>query len=280
VSWWTERRRYLVEDIGVDGFKTDGGEHAWSPRLRYADGTRGGETNNRYPVLYARAYHELLRSAGREPLTFSRAGFTGAGSFPAHWAGDQDSTWEALRSCITAGLSASSCGIVHWSFDLGGFSGPLPSPELYLRSAAFAALCPVMQYHAECGSPDRTPWNIGDGVVEVFRAFVDARERLLQHIRPVMRPLCLSSGDARVWSFPYQYLLGDALLVAPVVEPGAAGRDVFLPDGEWVDPVTGETLPGGRVVALPCPLDRLPALVSATHADELVPVFAPVPVEV
>jgi len=58
--WWTERRRYLVDEVGIDGFKTDGGEHPWGMGLRYADGTYGAETNNRFPVLYARAYHELM----------------------------------------------------------------------------------------------------------------------------------------------------------------------------------------------------------------------------
>jgi alpha-glucosidase (family GH31 glycosyl hydrolase) len=60
VQWWLAKRRYLVEEVGVDGFKTDGGEHAWSAETRYSDGSRGGETNNRYPVLYAQAYHQLL----------------------------------------------------------------------------------------------------------------------------------------------------------------------------------------------------------------------------
>ena len=64
--WWTEKRRYLLEELGVDGFKTDGGEHAWGTDLRYADGTHGGETNNRYPVLYGDAYHVLMRSTGRD----------------------------------------------------------------------------------------------------------------------------------------------------------------------------------------------------------------------
>ena len=61
--WWLAKRRYLVDELGVDGFKTDGGEHAWGDDLRYADGTRGDERNNRFPVLYAEAYHRC--STGR-----------------------------------------------------------------------------------------------------------------------------------------------------------------------------------------------------------------------
>ena len=212
VQWWLAKRRYLIDEVGVDGFKTDGGEHAWSPELRYADGSRGGETNNRYPVLYAHAYHELLRDSGKPPVTFSRAGYTGSQALPAHWAGDEDSIWEALQASVSAGLSASACGIFFWSFDLGGFSGPLPSKELYLRSAAIAALCPIMQYHSEFNfhrspSRDRTPWNLAqqhedETILTTFRRLAELRERLVPYLvaegakslagsKPLMRALFL-----------------------------------------------------------------------------------------
>jgi alpha-glucosidase (family GH31 glycosyl hydrolase) len=113
-AWWTERRRYLVEDYDVDGFKTDGGEHAWGDDLRYADGRRGDEGNNLNPVHYAHAFGDLLRSAGKAPVTFSRAGFTGSQAHGLHWAGDENSTWEAFRWSMTAGITASSSGIVYW----------------------------------------------------------------------------------------------------------------------------------------------------------------------
>ena len=72
-DYWTERRRYLVRDLDIDGFKTDGGEHAWGHDLRYGDGRRGDEGNNLFPVHYARAFGDLLRSEGKPPVTFSRA---------------------------------------------------------------------------------------------------------------------------------------------------------------------------------------------------------------
>ncbi len=294
--WWLEKRRYLVEEVGVDGFKTDGGEHAWSAELAYADGSRGGETNNRYPVLYGEAYHELLHSAGRPAVTFSRAGFTGSAAIPCHWAGDEDSTWEAFRASISAGLSAGASGIVLWAWDLGGFSGPLPSPELYLRAAAMACLCPLMQYHSEFNhhrtpSRDRTPWNVaarnGDPtVLPAFRRFVRLRERLVPYLaeqgalalaggKPLMRALCFEvAGDERIWDFPEQYFLGDDLLVAPVTEEGARSRRVYLPAGAWVDPWTGQELAGSAIVERDAPLDQVPVFVSAARAGELAPLFS------
>ena len=293
--WWTEKRRYLLEELGVDGFKTDGGEHAWGTDLRYADGTHGGETNNHYPVLYGDAYHELMRSTGHDAVTFSRAGFTGSATVPCHWAGDEDSTWDAFRASISAGLSAGASGIFFWSWDLAGFSGPVPSAELYLRSAAMAALCPIMQYHSEYNhhrrpSRDRTPWNVAEQlgdpeVMPIFRSFVQLRERLLPYLaeqgerslassKPLMRALFFEvDDDPRIWDFPEQYFLGDDLLVAPVTEPGAHTARVYLPAGDWFDAWTGETLTGPEIIVSKAPLDRIPAFVAAHRAESLVPLF-------
>ncbi|MEQ1735543.1 MAG: TIM-barrel domain-containing protein, partial [Rhodoglobus sp.] len=162
--WWTDKRRYLVEEFGIDGFKTDGGEHAWGSDVRYLDGTHGDEGNSVFPVHYAKAYGDLLESAGKAPVTFSRAGFTGSQAHGAFWAGDENSTWEAFRWSMFAGLSAASSGVVYWGWDFAGFSGDVPTAELYLRSAAAATFVPIMQYHSEFNhhrtpSRDRTPWN-------------------------------------------------------------------------------------------------------------------------
>ena len=294
-TWWLAKRRYLVDEVGIDGFKTDGGEHAWGHDLRYADGTRGDVSNNRYPVLYAAAYHELMASCGREPVTFSRAGFTGAQSYPCHWAGDEDSTWEAFRASITAGLTAGASGVFFWGWDLAGFSGPIPSVELYLRAAAMACFCPIMQYHAEFNHHrrppnDRTPWSIAERtgdprVVPVYRRFAQLRERLVPYLveqarrsletgRPLMRALFFDwPDDPAIWDHPLQYLLGDSLLVAPVTEPAAERWRIYLPAGPWVDAWTGQQLEGPCLVERSVPLDIIPVYIVADEADRLRPLF-------
>lgn len=295
--WWTDRRRYLVEEFGVDGFKTDGGEHAWGRDLRYLNGMHGDEGNSLFPVHYAKAYGDLLESAGKAPVTFSRAGFTGSQAHGAFWAGDENSTWEAFRWSMFAGLSAASSGIVYWGWDFAGFSGDIPDAELYLRSAAAAAFVPIMQYHSEFNhhrtpSRDRTPWNIAertgdDRVIPVFRRFVELRERLVPYLAasaresiatgaPLMRPLYFDHpNEPLVWDYPLQWMLGADLLVAPVLEPGASTRELLLPEGDWVDAFTGEALSGGRVVIRTTPIDELPVYVRAEAWERLRGVFAP-----
>ncbi|MFG1874711.1 TIM-barrel domain-containing protein [Sphaerisporangium sp. NPDC049003] len=295
-DWWTARRRYLVEEVGVDGFKTDGGEHAWGHDLRYADGRRGADGNGLFPVHYARAFGDLLRSCGKAPVTFSRAGFAGSQPHGAFWAGDEDSTWEAYRSSVIAGITASACGVVYWGWDLAGFSGDVPSAELYLRAAGTSAFMPIMQYHSEFNhhrspSRDRTPWNIAERtgderVLPVFRRFAHLRERLVPYLAeqarvaveggpPLMRGLFFDHpADPLIWRYPLQYKLGDALLVVPVVEPGASQVRAYVPAGEWVDVWTGAPVSGAREVTLPAPIDRPPVLCAADHWPRLASVFA------
>jgi alpha-glucosidase (family GH31 glycosyl hydrolase) len=138
---------------------------------------------------------------------------------------------------VTAGLSASACGILYWGWDLAGFSGPVPDAELYLRAAWASAFMPVMQYHAEFNhhrepKRDRTPWwvaevNDAPFVVDEFRAAVEERELLVP-----------------------QWMLASEFLVCPVLAPGAETLDVYLPDPgagrEWRDRWTGEAMTPGR----------------------------------
>lgn len=282
-AWWTEKRRYLVEEIGVDGFKTDGGEHAWGHELIYLDGMRGDEKNNTFPVAYARAYGELLESTGRAPVTFSRAGFTGSQAHGAFWAGDENSTWEAFRWSMIAGLNAAASGMVYWGWDIAGFSGDIPDAELYVRAMQASAFVPIMQYHSEFNhhrkpSRDRTPWNIAERtgderVLPLVREAVELRERLVPYLsasaqtalesdRPLMRPLFFEEPqNPEVWAAPISWLLGDDVFVVPVLEPGVESIEVSLPVGTWREVRTGIVHAGGTRVSAETPIESIPVFV-------------------
>ncbi len=280
-EWWLNKRAYLLEEMGIDGFKTDGGEHLWGSETRFADGRRGDELWNAYPQLYTEAYYQFANAKRHgDALVFSRAGFTGSQRSPVHWAGDENSTWETFRHSILAGLSAGISGVPFWSWDLGGFGGETPSAELYLRGAAMAAFCPIMQYHSEFNQHrepcrDRTPWNIqarsgNEQVIPIFRFFVNVRHNLMPYIwqeaqyaaqtgQPMMRALALWERDAS----PYSYFFGRDLLVCPVVEEGATTWPVLLPEGEWIDLWTHERFTGKQTVQVPAALDCIPVFVRA-----------------
>lgn len=281
MQWWLSKRSYLLDELGIDGFKTDGGEHLWGRDLLFADGRRGDELWNLYPNLYVGAYYYFAREKrDGEAVTFSRAGFTGAQAYPCHWAGDENSTWEAFRASILAGLNAGISGISFWGWDLAGFSGEIPSAELYLRAAAMAAFCPIMQYHSEYNQHhkpccDRTPWNIAERtgeprVIAIYRSFAQLRMQLLPYIEaeaahsvatgePLMRALFLDwPEDPVAWKITDQYCFGRELLVAPVVEPSVTQRHLYLPAGEWEDFWDRTHLTGGRWITRSAPLDIIP----------------------
>ncbi len=285
-EWWFNKRHYLFEDLGIDGLKTDGGEHLWGRDLLAFDGRRGQELFNAYPNLYVGAYHDFVQQATEgNGLTFSRAGFTGAQRYPSHWAGDENSTWSAYKNSIRAGLSASVSGISVWGWDIAGFSGEIPTVELYLRSAAMACFCPIMQYHSELHGAsenrDRSPWNIAERhddtrALSLYRDFAQLRMKLLDYFYdeaqalsaeglPLMRYPALEYPEAHDFlaGDPFAYLFGRDLLVAPVVEKGAATRQVHLPPNTWVDLWSGTRFDGNRIVSVPAPLERIPVFVKA-----------------
>ena len=291
-EWWFTKRAYLLDHVGVDGFKTDGGEHLWGDDVVTAAGEAGDAAANRYPTHYLSAYHAFLRDHGHDrPVTFSRAGFTGAQAFPAHWAGDEDSTWEAFRASLIAGLSAGLSGVAFWGWDLAGFSGPLPSAELYRRSVAMAAFCPIMQYHSELNDYreppiDRTPWNVAEqtgepAVLDTYRFFARVRMNLIPYLHllgrqaatdgmPLLRAMVLEAPrDPEAAGLDDQFFLGPDLLVAPVLEPRVTERRVYLPAGDWYDLWSGQPVGAGwRTV--PAPVDVLPVF---ARAGALVPLW-------
>ena len=286
VSWWFHKREYLLR-MGVEGFKTDGGEFLFDKSARLHDGTSGLHAHNLYPLQYAKAYHDFMRAQGVNGVTFSRAGYTGAQTVPIHWAGDQMSEWGEFQSQLRAGLSAGLSGVLFWGFDIGGFAGPIPDAELYLRATAMGCFCPVMQWHAEprwgqfkggmgeSYNNDRSPWNLAEklgdsGLLQTACRYAVLRESLRPYLwqeaqycvaagRPMMAHLLLDfPGDKKCWDVHDQYMLGRNLLVAPITEKGAVERIVYLPKGQWQDFFTGEQFSGGREITTRCSRDFIP----------------------
>jgi alpha-D-xyloside xylohydrolase len=280
-AWWFKKRQYLVAELGVDGFKTDGGEHIWDITTRFFNGMRGNRGINHYPLAYEEAYQRFMQEQrGNDHILFSRAGYTGAQRYSCHWAGDENSTWQAFRASVRAILNAGISGIPFDGWDMAGFAGSIPSSELYLRAAAFSVFCPIMQYHSDVNhqrlpSRDRTPWNIqdqtGDGrVITVYCNFTNLRMNLMPYILgqayessqsglPLMRALPIEfPGDAACRKYPYEYLFGEALLVAPVVEEGVTSWPVYLPAGEWRELWSGAVHQGPSEILVDMPLERIP----------------------
>ena len=267
VSWFMDKRRYLTEELGIDGFKTDGGEFVWGRSIEAFNGMMGDELRNAYPDLYSQAYYDFGKSLREDFVTFSRSGGSSMQKHPLCWIGDQNSDFAAFQSAIRAILSASMSGIPFVTWDLAGFSGDVPSTELYFRSVAQAAFSPVMQLHSEtAGDPvpsqARTPWNMAerkkdDACIDVYRYYANLHMNLLPYIyteakwaaesgEPMMRSMAYEFPEDKVAEkYELQYMLGRQILVAPVAVPNVKKQNVYLPDGVWYDFFTGKRYEGG-----------------------------------
>ncbi|MCF2710993.1 TIM-barrel domain-containing protein [Schaalia hyovaginalis] len=266
-DWWMSKRAYLVDEIGIDGFKTDGGEVIFGRGSTFSDGSTGDSMHNAYPTTYTKAYSDFLDAhKPSESTLFSRSGSQGAQTTSIFWAGDQNSSFTGLNDALRAGLSAGSSGIPFWSWDMAGFTGDFPSSELYLRSAAMSVFTPIMQYHSEKSNPSvseaRTPWNVqertGDtSVIPSFRKFASIRMSILPYLYTAAKtssatgvPMMQTMGsafpaDPTAADLDQQYMFGPDLLVAPITTEGATSKDLYLPEGEWFDLWNGGAAQGG-----------------------------------
>ncbi|MCY0929789.1 glycoside hydrolase family 31 protein [Streptomyces sp. H27-H1] len=250
------------------------------------DGAGGDhrEAHNVYALGMARAGWEglvRLRPAER-PFLFSRSGWAGMQRYGGTWSGDVESSWDGLRSSLALVLGLGLCGVPYSGPDIGGFWGS-PSPELYLRWLQLGSYLPLFRTHSAILAGRREPWEFGARTTEAARAVLAERERLrpyfvtLAHLArrtgaPYVRPLWWGSPEDRALrDCEDAFLLGDALLVAPVLECGSDRRAVRLPRGRWYDTATGRAHEGPGQILLDAPPDRIPVL---ARAGSLLPVRA------
>ncbi|WP_171172319.1 glycoside hydrolase family 31 protein [Streptomyces sp. I05A-00742] len=261
------------------------GEHTLPLSARHALEGRGGdhrEAHNVYALGMARAADEALRELRPEerPFLFSRSGWAGMQRYGGTWSGDVTTGWPGLRASLSLVLGLGLCGVPFSGPDVGGFTGS-PSPELYLRWFQLGAYLPLFRTHAAISAGRREPWEFGPEVLEHAGAALRERMRLLPYFvtlahlarltgAPYVRPVWWRSPEDRALrDCEDAFLLGDALLVAPVLEQGADRRAVRLPRGRWYDTATGRAHEGPGQVLLDAPQARIPVL---ARAGSVVPV--------
>ncbi|MFE7132740.1 glycoside hydrolase family 31 protein [Streptomyces sp. NPDC057638] len=250
------------------------GETTLPLSARHALEGRGGdhrEAHNVYGLMMASAGYTALRRLRPQerPFLFSRSGWAGMHRYGGTWSGDVATGWPGLRASLALVLGLGLCGVPYSGPDVGGFNGD-PSPELYLRWFQLGAYLPLFRTHCAIDAGRREPWEFGPRVLEHARAALVERERLrpyfvtLAHLArltgaPYVRPVWWGSPkDRALRDCEDAFLLGDALLVAPVLERGAVRRSVRLPRGRWYEVATGRMYDGPGLVLVDAPLSRVP----------------------
>ncbi len=250
VSWYQEKIKGLL-DLGVGVIKVDFGEAAPAKGI-YASGRTGFYEHNLYPLRYNKAVSDITKEVNGERIIWARSTWAGSQRYPLHWGGDPANTNTAMAATLRGGLSIGVSGFSFWSHDIGGFVLKTPE-EIYRRWTPFGMLTSHVRSH---GAPPTEPWEYGEDFMNAFRKAANMRYRLMPYIYaqakessengwPMFRAMFVEfPKDPGSWLVDNQYMFGSDMLVAPLLEEGNS-RDVYLPEGEWIDYQTGVLYSGG-----------------------------------
>ena len=218
------------------------------------------------------AIHETFTNT--RPYIVCRSGHCGIQRYAQTWAGDNLTCWDSLKYNIATILGMSLSGVANQGCDIGGFYGPSPEAELMVRWIQNGIFQPRFSIHST--NTDNTvtePWMYGD-CTDYIREAIGLRYQLSPYLYslmerahetglPIMEPMCSAfQEDVKCYEEGVDFMLGDSLLVANVVEKGAVSRKVYLPEGEtFYDFYTRSAYEGGRTVELPVDLGSIPLFV-------------------
>ncbi len=290
-NWWKREFFHKSEEMGADGWMHDFGEHIPPDSVAH-DGRTGWELHNDYVLLW----HELGREFWDEArpdgdyFIYVRSGYTGAQKYVSvMWTGDQNTNFEkldGLAANVPAILSVGISGHPIGTTDIAGFNCFVSKDtdrELFMRWTELGAMLPVMRIHrGQDEFCDNWSFDQDPETLEHYKKYAVLHTSLFPYFytlameaqetgRPVTRHMMLHyPEDPEAWNQDYQYLIGDRLLVAPVIERGAREREVYFPPGEWVHWWSGRKYSGPGREVVPAPLGEVPLFL---EAGKMLPLF-------
>ena len=291
--YWALMNKALF-DIGIDAWwldtvepETEGQEENILLGHKIAAGS-GDAYVNAYPLLTEEGVYQGQRNYSDKKRVFilGRSAFAGSQrAAVTAWSGDVNSDWLTFKRQIPAGLNYAVSGLPYWTTDIGGFvTGNPDDPayrELFIRWFQFGTFSPIFRVHGTRTTDQNELWSYGPEAQKILVSFDRLRYELMPYIYSVawkvtkenytlMRPLVMDfRTDNRAKNVGDQFMFGPAIMVAPVTEPGAKARHVYLPASGWYDFWTGQRVQGGNAFDAPAPLDRMPLFV---RAGSIVPI--------
>ena len=284
IAWWQNGLKAQVLDYGIGVGWNDNNEYAIQNEKALSHGF--GQS---IPMHRARPLHALLMTRatfeaqqqvaqpGQSVFTVTRAGSPGLQRYAQTWSGDNTTSWRTLKWNIRTGLQMSLSGMFNVGHDVGGFYGPLPEPELFLRWVQACALNPRMVMNSwKAGNVSNLPWMYPEVLGEIRRA-INLRyqlmpylwslfERASAHHEPIIRPTFFDfPDDTQCYQDCDDFMLGPNLLVAPVIAQGSLQRTVYLPAlpqaQAWFDFETRARFASGQWHTVDAPWSKLPLFV-------------------
>ncbi len=259
-----EQLQALQRQTGLDGFKFDGGDEHLVPQDLQA-------AVDITPFQYADIYNR--EAAAHFDWNETRVGVYSQPLGVVMRLIDKHSVWSnenGLGALIPEGVTNSLRGYPYLMPDMVGgnqYDDDRIDAELLVRWAQASALFPFFQYSVG-------PWHYGAEAVRLCREASRLHERFTPYVyalaeqarrtgEPILRPLWYNAPqEAETLEITDQFMLGEDVVVAPVLAKGARTRDVYLPEGAWRDETTGKRVEGGRWLrGYAAPLDVLPLFV-------------------
>ncbi len=258
--------------IGLSGWMADFGEYLPTDAVLYS-GESAEIFHNRYPALWAKLNYEATKEAGvyDDIIYFMRAGYTGSTKYSRlFWNGDQLVTWsldDGLPSVIPASLSLSTIGAGFIHSDIGGYTTlaknvpdivrTTRSKELFMRWTELAVFTPVMRSHEGNWPDENVQFDYDEEVIKHFVKMTDLHVKLKDYFKklsveyynegkPIIRPLWYHYVGEREYNEKYEFLIGEDILVAPVIKPSVDEWNVYLPDDEWIHLWSGKVFGKGE----------------------------------
>lgn len=290
-EWWGENQKYLT-DLGARGIWNDMNEpasfHGELPRdVMFTDEEKPmthAAMHNLYGHLMCKATYEGLKKAdGKRPFVITRACYAGTQKYSSVWTGDNQSLWSHLQMAVPQLLNLGMSGFAFAGTDVGGF-GCDCTPELMCRWVQVGAFSPLFRNHSSKGSVRQEPWQFDEETLAISRKFIALRYRLLPYFYdlfhqceetglPILRPLVLHyEQDPETWNLNGEFLVGDSMLAAPVLEQGMTKKLVYLPEGTWYDFETKKPYQGKQYYMVDAPLDTCPLFVKE---GSIIPTYEP-----
>lgn len=281
-DWWADKERILT-DWGFDACWNDMNEPAsfrgeLPPDVVFHDEDRKAthaKMHNVFGQLMSRASHQGLKEAnGKRPFVITRATYAGGQKYSTVWTGDNQSLWSHLQLMVPQLCNLGLSGFSLAGTDIGGFGGD-SNGELLVRWVQAAVFSPLFRNHSAMFSLFQEPWQFGDEIMDIYRKYVELRYRILPYLYdlcrmteftglPVMRPLVLHyPNDPNVFKINDQFLVGENLMAAPILEEGKTRRLVYFPAGTWYDYFSGRPYEGASYHAVEADLDQLPIFARA-----------------
>ena len=267
-EWYASKLRALCE-MGVDTFKTDFGERIPTDVVYY-DGSDPIKMHNYYTQLYNQTVFNVLKEyyGENKACLFARSATAGGQQFPVHWGGDCSAEYVSMAETLRGGLSLCLSGFGFFSHDISGFEATA-TPDIYKRWCAFGLLSTHSRLHGN--SSYRVPWLFDEEACDVLRFFTKLKGKLMPYMFsqavythevgvPMMRAMVIDfANDPAALTLDRQYMLGDNLLVAPILNDEGIAQ-FYVPAGKWTDIITGKIYDGEKWYTEKCNYFEMPTL--------------------